>query len=359
MIRTAGPCSLGRSDICLGDALRCTLVFRCIASWMFPLPLDISNFVIAAKACVDHSAINRVPEACATPSNTVGCEGFPLRIRAMELKEKERRLEEILRSTAPAVIAFSGGVDSSYLAFKSHEVLGDQALAVMAESPSVPSHQRRLAERVIAHIGIGFRSFRSQELQLEAFQTNTATRCYYCKKELFSNLEKIAEDYACATILDGFNADDVNDYRPGRQAGKEHCVRSPLMEAGLTKEDIRELSRQAGLPTADEPASACLASRFPYGIPITEEKLRIVDTGEEYLRGMGFRVFRVRHHDNLARLEFGPDDLRKALNIETAQQLVTQFKRLGYVYVTIDLEGYRTGSANAMLDRTQIDKFRS
>lgn len=275
----------------------------------------------------------------------------------MELKDKERKLKELLKGMAPVVIAFSGGVDSSFLAYIAHEVLGEQALAVMAESPSVPSHQYQIADRVIKQIGVAFKRIHSHELDIDAYRANPANRCYYCKDELFSRLEQVAEEYASATILDGLNADDLGDFRPGRKAGEKHRVRSPLMEAGLTKEEIRELSRKAGLPTADLPASACLASRFPYGVTITEEKLRTVDEGEEYLREMGFRVFRVRHHNHLVRLEFGRNDLEKALNPDIARRLAERFKRLGYKYVTLDLEGYRTGSANEVLDRTDTDPF--
>ena len=275
----------------------------------------------------------------------------------MELKDKERKLKELLKGMAPVVIAFSGGVDSSYLAYIAHEILGEQALAVMAESPSVPSRQYQIADRVIKQIGVAFKRIHSHELDIDAYRANPANRCYYCKDELFSRLEQVAEEYASATILDGLNADDLGDFRPGRKAGEKHSVRSPLMEAGLTKEEIRELSRKAGLPTADLPASACLASRFPYGVTITEEKLRTVDEGEEYLREMGFRVYRVRHHDHLVRLEFGSKDLEKALNPDIARRLAERFKRLGYKYVTLDLEGYRTGSANEVLDRTETDPF--
>jgi uncharacterized protein len=187
------------------------------------------------------------------------------------------------------------------------------------------------------------------ETELAEYQANTPNRCYFCKNVLFERLATIAEERGFRAILDGLNADDLSDYRPGRQAAEEHHVLSPLMAVGLDKEEIRELSRRAGLPTADLPASACLASRIPYGIRITDEKLKIVDRGEEALRELGFRVFRVRHHDSLARLEFGRDELSKALNVEMAERLTAVFKALGYKYVTVDLQGYRTGSLNEVL----------
>ncbi len=176
-----------------------------------------------------------------------------------------------------------------------------------------------------------------------------STLCYHCKDELFAALAAVAAARGYAAVADGLNADDARDYRPGRRAAEKHGVRSPLMEAGLTKEDIRALSRRAGLPTWEQPASACLASRFPYGVRITPEKLRLVDRGEEALRAMGFTVFRVRHHEDLVRLEFGPEDLRRALDPAMAGRLASVFKQLGYHYVTLDLEGYRTGSLNEVL----------
>jgi pyridinium-3,5-biscarboxylic acid mononucleotide sulfurtransferase len=276
----------------------------------------------------------------------------------MMLEEKEQKLEELLRSLAPVVVAFSGGVDSSYLAFKAHKVLGAQALAVTAESPSVPSAQRRMVAEIVSKLGIAHKVIYTRELERPEYSVNPSDRCYYCKDELFGMLQAMAKEYGNAVVLDGLNADDLSDFRPGRKAGDEHRVRSPLMEAGLSKNEIRELSRRAGLPTADQPASACLASRFPYGIAITEEKLRIVDQGEEALREMGFRIFRVRHHEHLVRLEFGPDDLKRALDPEIAARLASLFKKLGYKYVTLDLEGYRTGSANEVLSESVTRKFK-
>lgn len=275
----------------------------------------------------------------------------------MNLEEKERRLEELLKSMAPVIVAFSGGVDSSYLAYKANEVLGPQALAVTAESPSVPSHQRKMAAQIVSQFGINHRIVHSRELENPEYSANSSNRCYYCKDELFTILQAMAKECGSATILDGLNTDDLGDFRPGRKAGEEHRVRSPLLEAGLNKGEIRELSRRAGLPTADLPSSACLSSRFPYGVQITEEKLRVVDQGEEALREMGFRVFRVRHHDYMVRLEFGPEDLKKALNPEMAAGLAATFKGLGFKYVTLDLEGYRTGSANEVLSTAETSKF--
>ena len=264
-----------------------------------------------------------------------------------------------MKTLRPAVIAFSGGVDSSYLAYKAHQVLGSEALAVTAESPSVSSQQRRMAALIVSRTGIHHRTIYSKELDRPEYSANPANRCYYCKDELFSKLQDVAREYGAIAVLDGLNADDVNDFRPGRKAGEEHFVRSPLLEAGLTKNDIRELSRRAGLPTADLPASACLSSRFPYGVEITEEKLRTVDRGEEALREMGFEVFRVRHHDHLVRLEFGPEDLTRALNPKIAGRLAALFKGFGYKYVTLDLEGYRTGSANEVLGELAERSFKA
>jgi len=270
----------------------------------------------------------------------------------MPLIDKEKQLEALLQSLAPVIVAYSGGVDSTYLAYKAHQVLGARALAVTADSPSVPSHQRETAMDVAAQFGFPHMVISTDEMRRQEYRENPPNRCYFCKDELFDKLKALAKERGFSTIVDGSNADDVGDFRPGRQAGAEHQVRSPMLEVGLCKSEIRELSRRAGLPTADQPASACLSSRFPYGIQITKEKLRTVDRGEEALRAMGFRIFRVRHHDDLVRLEFGKEELGLALNVETAARLTAIFKGLGYKFVTIDLQGYRTGSSNEVL--TQI-----
>jgi uncharacterized protein len=275
----------------------------------------------------------------------------------MELKEKEKNLEALLKELAPVVVAFSGGVDSSYLAYKAHQILGTQALAIMAESASVPENQKRMANQIVRLYGIPFRTIHSQEIEMEEYSANSSNRCFYCKDELFTKLQAIAREAGSWTVLDGLNADDLGDFRPGRKAAEKNKVRSPLMETGLSKNEIRELSRQAGLPTADMPASACLASRIPYGIRITEAALHLVDRGEDALREMGFRIFRVRHHEHLVRLEFGPEDLNKALKPDMAMKLAKLFKGLGYKYVTLDLEGYRTGSGNEVLSVEQKKAF--
>jgi pyridinium-3,5-biscarboxylic acid mononucleotide sulfurtransferase len=275
----------------------------------------------------------------------------------MTLDEKEGKLDTLLKQLAPVVVAFSGGVDSSYLAYKAYQVLGSQAIAVTAESASVPSHQRKLAAQIVRQVGIVHKIIHSEEIQREDYSANTSDRCFYCKEEVYTKLQAIAAEFGASAVVDGLNADDLNDFRPGRTAALKYKVHSPLMEAGLTKNEIRELSRRAGLPTADEPASACLSSRIPYGVRITEENLRLVDQGEETLREMGFHIFRVRHHESLVRLEFGPEDLKRALNPEVAAQLVRIFKNLGYKFVTLDLEGYRTGSANEVLSAGEKQKF--
>jgi len=272
----------------------------------------------------------------------------------MDLLEKERKLGELLQSLAPLLVAYSGGVDSTYLAYKAHRVLGDRSLAVTAESPSVPSHQRAMALQVAQQFGFPHLIIRTDEVDFPQYRDNPPDRCYFCKDELFAKMKALADERGFATIADGSNADDLGDFRPGRKAAHRHLVRSPMVEVNLHKPEIRELSRQAGLPTADQPGSACLSSRFPYGIRITEEKLRIVDRGEETLRAMGFRVFRVRHHDDLVRLEFGKDELARALNREMAEQLTVVFKGLGYKFVTIDLEGYRSGSSNEVLPKFEL-----
>jgi pyridinium-3,5-biscarboxylic acid mononucleotide sulfurtransferase len=265
------------------------------------------------------------------------------------LAEKGRRLHEILTGYQSVLIAFSGGVDSAYLAIAAAAALGDRALAVTADSPSYPDTHRRLALSIARDFGFAHELIATAELDRPEYRANPANRCYYCKHELYTHLTAIAAERHISVVMDGNNADDRGDYRPGRQAAREFGVRSPLDDAGLTKAEIRELSREAGLPTWDEPASACLSSRIPYLSEVTEPKLQMVERAEEALRGLGFRVCRVRHHDTLARLEISREEMSRALEPETNAAIVRELKAAGYKYVSLDLQGYRTGSLNEVL----------
>ena len=261
------------------------------------------------------------------------------------MSDKERALRETLSSLGSVIVAYSGGVDSAYLACVAHDTLGDRALAITADSPSYPERHRQMATQIAAQFGLRHEIIRTSELERPEYRANPENRCYYCKHELYTHLSRIANDRR-AVVVDGNNADDRGDYRPGRQAAREFGVRSPLDEVDLTKSEIRELSRRAGLPTWDEPASACLSSRIPYHHEVTDEKLRTIEQAEQVLRSLGFRVCRVRHHDDLARIEIGRDELPRALEPDTGAAIVRELKVLGYRYVTVDLQGYRMGSLN-------------
>jgi uncharacterized protein len=259
--------------------------------------------------------------------------------------EKERALGHTLASLGSVIVAYSGGADSAYLALVAHRTLGDRAVAITADSPSYPERHRQLAIQIARDFGLQHEIIQTHELDRPEYRANPSNRCYYCKHELYTHLSRIASGRG-AVIVDGNNADDRGDYRPGRQAAREFGVRSPLDEVDLTKDEIRELSRRAGLPTWDEPASACLSSRIPYHNEVNDEKLRAIERAEEGLRALGFRVFRVRHHDDLARIEVARAEMPRALEPDTAAAMVRAVKDAGYKYVSLDLQGYRTGSLN-------------
>jgi uncharacterized protein len=252
-----------------------------------------------------------------------------------------RRLFDILAGFDSVIVAFSGGVDSAFLAWAATEVLGrDRALCITAQSPSYPDRHRQLALSVARECGLHHEIIHTGELERSDYRANPTNRCYFCKHELYTALTGVAASRGFQTIVDGANADDRGDYRPGREAAREFGVRSPLDDAGLTKADIRELSRRAGVPTWDEPASACLSSRIPYHSEVTREKLRMIERAESVLRDhLGFRVCRVRHHDDQARIEIGRDELSRALEAETSERIVRELRALGYDEVTIDRAG--------------------
>jgi len=252
------------------------------------------------------------------------------------------------------LVAFSGGVDSAYLAWIAHDVLGPRALAVTALSESYPAHHYDLALAVARHAGFAHEVVHTREIDRPEYRANPVNRCYYCKQELYTTLTALASARAIDVVLDGNNADDRGDYRPGRQAAREHGVRSPLDEVGLTKGEIRELSRVAGMPTWDEPASACLSSRIPYFSEVTEEKLHAIEGAEESLRSLGFRVLRVRHHGEVARIEVAPEELPRLVEPAMAKAVDAAVRSHGFRYVAVDLRGYRLGSLNGGLVLTEV-----
>jgi len=265
------------------------------------------------------------------------------------LEERRRRLQDILAGYESVLIAFSGGVDSAYLALAAAEALGSRALAVTADSPSYPDAHRRLALSIANDFGFAHEVIHTAELERPEYRANPSNRCYYCKDELYGRLAEFAAERGVKMIVDGNNADDRGDYRPGRQAAREHGVKSPLDEADLTKDDIRELAREAGLTSWNEPASACLSSRIPYGHEVSNEVLRQIEQAEDVLRSEGFRIFRVRHHDTVARLEIARNEMGRALDPDVNARLIAALKALGYQYVSLDLQGYRLGSLNEAL----------
>ncbi len=265
------------------------------------------------------------------------------------LLDKERRLREIFSEMGSVVIAFSGGVDSTYVAYVASAELGDAALCVTGESASLARSERTNSAEIAMQLGWRREVIQTEELEDINYTANSPSRCFFCKDELFKKLHALAQTRNVEWIVDGSTTDDLSDYRPGRAATTNHGVRSPLIEADLSKAEVRELSRRAGLPTWDKPASPCLSSRIAYGLPVTIERLATVDSGEEILRDLGFREFRVRHHDNLVRLEIAPSEMGRALSLDVFDDLARRFTDLGFKYVTLDLKGYRSGAMNEVL----------
>lgn len=269
--------------------------------------------------------------------------------KAVLAEEKENLLVARLAEIPSLIVALSGGADSAYLAWAAHEVLGARALSVTALSPSYSAHDRAIVEEFVSKLGLRQEFIETHEIENPAYRANAADRCYFCKDELFSALDELAHARGFAAVAYGVNADDTLDFRPGHRAATEHQVLAPLLDAGLSKAEIRLLSHRAGLPTWDRPASACLASRLPYGTEVTPERLGLVERGEAALRALGFRQFRVRLHDKLARVEISIDEMTRALDPEMAATIADRLKAAGFTYVALDLEGYRQGSLNETL----------
>jgi pyridinium-3,5-biscarboxylic acid mononucleotide sulfurtransferase len=279
----------------------------------------------------------------------VAIEGTQPKFNPDTLPAKEAKLLGIFRRMGRVLIAYSGGTDSAYLAWAAKQAVGDQAIAITADSPSIPeSHKRDAIQFALTH-GIRHEMIPTSEFENPAYVANNPDRCFHCKDELFRVMDQIAASRGFSSIVYGVNMDDLGDYRPGQNAAKLHQVQSPLVEAELTKAEIRELSRRAGLETWDRPAAACLSSRIPYGTEVTQERIRVIELGEEAIKALGFRQYRVRYHGELVRIEISPEEMPKALDLRVFAELVKTFKALGFLYVTLDLEGYRQGSLNAVL----------
>lgn len=273
----------------------------------------------------------------------------PSKVDTATLAQKQEKLFSILTGMRRVIVAYSGGTDSAYLAWAANQVLGENAVAITADSASIPESHKRNAEAFARECGFRHEYIETHEFDNPEYVKNDPNRCFHCKDELFSELSEVGKGRGIEHIVYGVNVDDLGDYRPGQRAAKLHEVEAPLVEAGLTKAEIRELSRLANLSTWDRPASACLSSRIPYGTAVTAENVKTVEVGEESIRALGFRQFRVRFHGELVRIEIAKDELPRALTAEMAKTFVEIFKPLGFHYVTIDLEGYRQGSLNSVL----------
>ena len=270
----------------------------------------------------------------------------------MDIENKLDNLKKHLKQLKSVAVAYSGGVDSTFLLKIAHDVLGENVIAVTARSSTYPAREFREAADFVQKAGIRHMVITSEELDIEGFSDNPTNRCYYCKRELLSKISEVARSYNIKHVVEGSNFDDLGDYRPGMQAVKELGVGSPLKEAGMGKEEIRLLSKRMDLPTWDKPPFACLASRFPYGQKITRDKLQAVDQAEQFLLELGFGQVRVRHHDNIARIEVSAAERDRFFDTDLMDRIYTKFKQLGFMYTALDLQGYRTGSMNEVIDTT-------
>src|SRR5258706_1732539 len=280
--------------------------------------------------------------------------GFPA-----EVDPKLERLNQALTRTRRLLVAYSGGVDSAFLAWATRQLLGDQMRAVIADSPSLARTHLEDALAFARETGIPLELIETRELENTEYVRNDAMRCFHCKDELFTVMERYRAEHGFDAIAYGVNTDDQGDFRPGQEAARQHHILTPLIDAGLGKADIRELARQAGLRVWDKPASACLSSRIEYGRPVTPEALQIVECGEDAIRALGFRQFRVRHHGDIVRIEIAREELPRALSIEMTREFTSIFKKLGFKFVTLDLEGFRSGSMNSLLPADELTRRRA